>query len=211
MNDPASHVLALTVNCYWACVLLLAVVRWLRLRQGVGLLPRQHNERLMWPLWVPVIVAWNVLPRVALRNHHFPWGISALALDEPGLRALRVVAAGSAVLCFLLTVHCWLTMGRNWSLAVVPGRNNSLVQTGIFSLVRHPIYGLSIALMLCSLAVIPTVLMAGVALIHVSVLILKARSEEQHLLSAHGQSYLDYARRTGRFFPRLLPTGWRSS
>jgi protein-S-isoprenylcysteine O-methyltransferase Ste14 len=207
MKDPAGLLLALTVNCYWGCVLALACLRWLRLRQGVGLLPHKRSERLMWPLWVPVIVAWNVLPRVALHNHRLPWGLPDVASMSPALQLMRFCGAGCALICFLLTLHCWLKMGRSWSLAVVPDRDTSLVQTGIFGLVRHPIYGLSIALMLCSVVVVPTVLMAGIALVHVAVLILKARSEEQHLLIAHGQSYLDYTRRTGRFFPRVLPPG----
>jgi protein-S-isoprenylcysteine O-methyltransferase Ste14 len=211
MKDPAGSMLALTVNGYWVCVLVLAGVRWLRLRQSAGLLPYQHNERLLWPVWVPVIVAWNVLPRVALNNHRTPWGLPVVDLAVPQLQVLRLAAAASALFCFLLTFRCWLQMGRSWSLAVVPDHNTALVQTGAFSLVRHPIYGLSIGLMLASLAVVPTPVMAIVALIHVSVLVLKARGEEQHLLSAHGQSYLDYTRRTGRFFPRLLGSGRSSS
>jgi protein-S-isoprenylcysteine O-methyltransferase Ste14 len=211
MKDPAGSMLALTVNGYWVCVLLLAGMRWLRLRQSSGLLPHVHNERLLWPLWVPVIVAWNVLPRVALNNHRAPWGLTTVDLAVPELQVVRLAAAAGALFCLLLTVRCWLQMGRNWSLAVVPGRDTALVQTGVFSLVRHPIYGLSIGLVLGSLVVVPTVIMAAIALIHVSVLILKARSEEQHLLSAHGQSYLDYTRRTGRFFPRVLPSGRWSS
>jgi protein-S-isoprenylcysteine O-methyltransferase Ste14 len=210
MRDPAGSSLTVTVNCYWVCVLLLAALRWLRSRQGVGLVPRQSNERVMWSLWVPVIVAWNVLPWVALRNHRLPWGIAESTLADPMVRAVRFAASGSALLCLLLTVHCWIKMGRSWSLAVVPDRNTSLVKTGIFGLVRHPIYGLSIGLMLASFAVIPTLPMAAIAVLHVTVLVLKARSEEQFLLSSHGQSYLDYTRRTGRFFPRLVRAGWRS-
>ena len=96
-------------------------------------------------------------------------------------------------------------MGRSWSLAVVPGRRTALVQTGIYSWIRHPIYGLSMGLMICSFAVLPTLPMTVVAMIHVSVLVLKARSEEESLVALHGQTYVDYSRRTGRFFPRLLP------
>jgi protein-S-isoprenylcysteine O-methyltransferase Ste14 len=205
MTDPAGNALAIAVNCYWACVLLLAIYRRLRLGQGVGLLPQNRAERLMWPLWVPVIVAWNVLPRVALHNHHMPWGLPVELHRIRSLEMFRLSASGCALLCFLITVHLWVQMGRNWSLAVVPGRDTSLVQSGIFGLVRHPIYGLSIAIMLCTVAVFPTYLMAGIALIHITVLFLKARSEEAYLLSAHGQSYLDYTRRTGRFFPKFLP------
>jgi protein-S-isoprenylcysteine O-methyltransferase Ste14 len=88
-------------------------------------------------------------------------------------------------------------------MAVVPGEKTELVQTGPYALVRHPIYALSMALMLCSALVIPTLPMIAVAMVHVLFMALKARSEEQSLLDAHGESYADYCRRTGRFFPRL--------
>jgi protein-S-isoprenylcysteine O-methyltransferase Ste14 len=203
MKDPAGLMLATTVNCYWIGVLVLAGIRWLRLRQGVGLLPRTRNERLMWVLWVPVILSWNVLPRVALHNHRMPWGLPDVLRDGAVFQSLRCTAAAWGCFCFLLTLHCWIKMGRSWSLAVLPERSTSLVQTGAFGLVRHPIYGLSIGLMIASVGVVPTVPMATVALVHVIVLILKARGEERYLLVAHGQSYVEYTRRTGRFFPRI--------
>jgi protein-S-isoprenylcysteine O-methyltransferase Ste14 len=209
MKDLPGLVLALTVACYWGCVVLLAGVRRLRHHQAVGLLPRKRNERAMWPLWVAVVLAWNVLPWLALRGHQAGPGLPALVRAAPAFQALRAAAAACALACFLVTLHCWLTMGRRWSMAVVPSRVGGLVRTGIYALVRHPIYGLSMALMLCSVVVVPTAGMLGVAVTHVVLLVLKARSEEESLLAAHGQEYLDYCRQTGRFWPRLgrTPSG----
>jgi protein-S-isoprenylcysteine O-methyltransferase Ste14 len=51
--------------------------------------------------------------------------------------------------------------------------------------------------------VVATVPMLVVAAIHVVLMVLKARNEEQFLLSVHGDAYRSYCRRTGRFFPRL--------
>jgi protein-S-isoprenylcysteine O-methyltransferase Ste14 len=205
MKDPAGLVLALTINAYWMGVLLLSALRRLQHRQGVGLVPAKSSERTMWFIWVPIVLAWNVLPQVALHNHHMPWGLSEAARVQPVIQAVRFLAAGWAVCCFLVTLHCWIKMGRSWSMAVVPDRPNSLVQSGLFGLVRHPIYALSMALMIGSVAVVLTPPMAIVGLVHITALILKARSEEQFLLATHGQSYLEYTRRTGRFLPRLLP------
>jgi protein-S-isoprenylcysteine O-methyltransferase Ste14 len=42
-----------------------------------------------------------------------------------------------------------------------------------------------------------------VAVLHVTLLILKARNEERCLLQSHGEAYAEYCRRTGGFFPRL--------
>ena len=210
MKDLPGLVLALTINSYWACVILLAVVRGLRQRQAVGLIPWKRQERLLWAVWVPVIVAWNLLPWVALSAHRYPWGISPFLRAAAFLELLRSIAAVVAGICFLLIAHCWLRMGRSWSLAVVPDRGRPLVQTGIYGWVRHPIYALSILLMLASLTAVPTAPLLVVALLHVMMLMGKARSEEESLLAAHGPAYRDYSRRTGRFLPRLSHR-WRTT
>ena len=44
---------------------------------------------------------------------------------------------------------------------------------------------------------------AGVALL--SILIVRTRTEEQHLVARFGDSYQRYMARTGRFVPRLNP------
>jgi protein-S-isoprenylcysteine O-methyltransferase Ste14 len=203
MKDLPGQMVALTVACYWTSVLMLAGVRRLRHGQRVGLFPRKTRERLMWTIWVPVILLWNVLPWVALSSYVAPWCMPAFVHATPALEVMRTAAAVCALACFLLTVHCWLKMGRSWSLAVVPQRTSTLVESGIYGFVRHPIYALSMALMLGSAVVVPTLPMLTVAAIHVTLLILKARSEEESLLAVYGQAYLDYTRRTSRFFPPL--------
>jgi protein-S-isoprenylcysteine O-methyltransferase Ste14 len=210
MKDPAGLMLALTVNAYWATVLLLAVVRGVRLGQGVGLLPAKLNERLLWIVWVPVICAWNVLPLVALNNHRPPWGWPEHLRVEPVVADLRMAAAACGLACYLLTLRCWLRMGNSWSLAIVPGRSAALVRSDLFGLVRHPIYSLSMVLMLASVVVVATEPFVILTVIHLTVLNLKARNEEKYLLETHGQSYREYALRTGRFLPRVASAAGRS-
>ena len=67
---------------------------------------------------------------------------------------------------------------------------------------RHPIYALSILLMLCTLAIVPTLPMLVVAVVHIALMNAKARSEERHLLAVHGDAYARYLRTSGRFLPR---------
>ena len=68
---------------------------------------------------------------------------------------------------------------------------------------RHPIYALSILLMLCTLVVVPTLPVAVIAFIHIALMIVKAHNEERFLVGLHGAAYRHYLDRTGRFFPRL--------
>jgi protein-S-isoprenylcysteine O-methyltransferase Ste14 len=94
-------------------------------------------------------------------------------------------------------------MGRDWRMDVSEKRTGALITDGLFAYVRHPIYALSTALMICSAIIIatpPMVILAGVNLVLVN---LKARNEERHLLAMYGEPYAAYLRRTGRFLPRL--------
>ena len=45
--------------------------------------------------------------------------------------------------------------------------------------------------------------MLAIAVVHVTLMHLKARNEEAHLAAVHGEAYARYAARTGRFVPRL--------
>jgi len=94
-----------------------------------------------------------------------------------------------------------LALGSNWSLAIVPGKRTSILTEGLYSRVRHPIYALGLLLMAATLTVAPSLAMLVVGASHLGLVLLKAATEEQFLQQVHGPSYIDYCRRTRRFFP----------
>lgn len=204
MIDLPSAILSATLSAYWSGVAITAVVNRCRYGRSAGLWPSNRIERLIWPIWVPLIALWIALPWLALSRGHGWLGMAESAHNYAGWNAVRLFAALLAFACFAATVVCWIRLGRNWSMAVVPGQKTELVRAGPYSLVRHPIYALSIALMLCSVAVIPSLPMLVLALLHLPFMGIKARSEERFLRNLHGDSYANYCRRTGRFFPRLI-------
>ena len=51
--------------------------------------------------------------------------------------------------------------------------------------------------------VLPTVPMRVVGCAHSTLMLMKARNEERHLLAHHGEAYATYLTRTGRFMPRI--------
>ena len=160
----------------------------------------------MWIVWVPLVVAWMSFPYLAATHATPPWGLPAFAQGSAVI-VLRWVAAGVGLVCLGLSIECWLRMGKNWRMAVTPDQQTELVTTGLFGLVRHPIYALSILLMLCTVVVAPTTPVAVIALIHIVLMISKAHNEEKFLVALHGAPYRHYLDRTGRFFPRLRAGG----
>ena len=116
---------------------------------------------------------------------------------------LRWAATGLALACLAFSIVCWRRMGKSWRMSVTPGETTELITTGPYAYVRHPIYALSMLLMLCTLLVVPTVPVLAMAAVHITLMLMKARNEERFLSGVHGAAYEGYCRRTGRFVPPL--------
>lgn len=203
MGDFPLVLLTATIWAYWFSVGFMIVRLRRKTRKLVGLVPEQKVERYMWLVWVPLVAAWCSLPYLALFRGGTPLGVPEFARQLPAYGILRTVAMVVAVASLLLTVKCWARMGSDWRMDVSVSKPTNLITDGLFRLVRHPIYALSMLLMLCSLAILPTLSMAAVAIVHIVLMNLKARNEERHLLQAQGEAYRRYLQRTGRFVPRL--------
>lgn len=206
MTDLPCIVLAATIWMYWSCVGAMMVRLRRRTRKLSGIVPSQRVEQFMWLVWVPLVVAWMVLPYLAATQASAPWMLPPVAREAP-LTALRWGAVAVGLAALALSIDCWLRMGSNWRMAVTPDQQTSLVTSGLYSRVRHPIYALSILLMLCTVVVAPTLPVAAIGAIHIALMVAKARNEERFLTERHGDAYRRYVRRTGRFLPRLHVDG----
>jgi protein-S-isoprenylcysteine O-methyltransferase Ste14 len=200
MIDVPATLLTATVWAYWLGVGVMVVRARRRTRKLGGLIPEQGVERMMWVVWVPLVAAWILLPTLSLSRTRGPLALPEFA-QTPTATLLRGLASLVALTCLALTIECWKRMGTSWSMGIVQGKSE-LVTTGLFRFVRHPIYALSVLLMLSSLVILPTLPMLVVALLHIGLMNLKARNEERYLLATHGEIYQLYLDRTGRFVPR---------
>ena len=200
-RDYPLLVVALTISAYWLRVGAMVVRARRKQHHDVGVIPERSAERALWLILVPVIACWCALPWLGLTHVRGTFAVPAFARDTPAYAAVRWLAAAAAVLCLVLTIQCWRRMGRDWRMDI-SDRNTSLITDGLFARVRHPIYAFSIALMIATAIVLPSVPMLVVALAHVVLMNVKARSEEAHLARMHGDAYRRYVERTGRFVPR---------
>lgn len=201
--DSALLTLVATLTAYWLGVGVMIVRVRRHTRRMVGVVPEQAQERLMGLAWVPIVVAWIGLPWLAAMRPQSILAVPAWATALEWYALLRLLASIIAVLSLAATVKCWARMGKDWRMAVTGEPTQPLITDGLFARIRHPIYAFSILLMLCSMVILPTLpmLLAGCA--HITLMLLKARNEERHLLAHHGAAYAQYLARTGRFMPRL--------
>jgi protein-S-isoprenylcysteine O-methyltransferase Ste14 len=202
MPDAPLAVLTATICGYWIGVGAMIVRVRRRTHRSVGVVPVQWLERLMWIVWIPLVAAWIYVPWATLAKAGRVPALPDFAMREP-YHALRWIAAGLALASLAATVKCWARMGTDWRMDVAPERRTDLITDGLYARIRHPIYAFSILLMLSTLVIVPTPPVALIAATHIVLMNLKARNEERHLAAIHGETYLQYMRRSGRFVPRL--------
>lgn len=111
-----------------------------------------------------------------------------------------LVVAGSAV-----NVLGRIRLGGNWANQVTVYEDQTLVSTGVFGLVRHPLYASLIWMFTgASLVYHNAAALAATLLIFVPAMWYRACQEEQFLAQQFPE-YADYQHRVGMLFPRL----WR--
>jgi protein-S-isoprenylcysteine O-methyltransferase Ste14 len=97
------------------------------------------------------------------------------------------------------------SLGKNLTDTVVTRREHTLVVHGPYRWVRHPFYvviflwGFSLTLLTANW------LLALIGIAAMTMLVIRTPVEEAKLAERFGEEYRAYARRTGRFFPRLRP------
>ncbi|MDF1573691.1 MAG: isoprenylcysteine carboxylmethyltransferase family protein [Bacteroidales bacterium] len=85
-----------------------------------------------------------------------------------------------------------------------PGKEPGVIHTGVFRIVRHPIY-LGAILFYLGAAIISMSMASGAfILVIIAFYIAICKYEERALKEAFGNDYLEYKKKTGMLFPRLL-------
>jgi len=127
---------------------------------------------------------------------------------------LTMIFAGLALRAYTVGHVPAGTSGRNTRGQVA----NSLNTTGVYSVVRNPLY-LGNAITYVGVALYPQTLFVGVAMALVLVIYFERiiAAEERFLVKTFGQTYTDWARKTPAFFPSFrnwqrpaLPFKWRT-
>jgi len=158
------------------------------------------SERFSGVLFVMALLALLGAPVAALLGHLPP-------CELPGwVSALGVVLA---LLGFALVLLAQLQMGVSWRIGVDPEERTDLVEDGLFSWVRNPIFSAISVFALGFALLVPNALsMAALVLGGIGLELQVRWIEEPYLLSTHGAEYARYAARVGRFVPgvgRLTP------
>ena len=130
--------------------------------------------------------------------------LAGLVDPTEGLNATGAHAAGIALalLGMVLTLVAQVAMGESWRIGIDEGERTTLVTDGPFALVRNPIFAAMIPATLGLLLMVPNVVaLAGLVALTAALQLQTRVVEEPYLLRAHGEPYVQYAARVGRFIP----------
>ena len=118
---------------------------------------------------------------------------------------LRWVGVGIALPGFALLQWAQNTLGKNWSDTPRIMKEQSLITSGPYHFVRHPIYTAFILIMGSTL-LLSSNWLVGLSWLGMTVLETASRIgfEKSLMLEYFGDQYSNYMKRTGRLLPRII-------
>jgi protein-S-isoprenylcysteine O-methyltransferase Ste14 len=138
----------------------------------------------------------GVVPAVYLASH-FPRFADYPFVPLQGY--LGVAVYSCALWMFHLTHR---DLGRNWSVSLDVRENHTLVTTGIYALVRHPMYSGFWLMALAQVLLLPNWIAGPAGLVGFGTLFFgRVRREEAMMMAAFGEEYRAYMNRTARVVP----------
>jgi protein-S-isoprenylcysteine O-methyltransferase Ste14 len=136
-------------------------------------------------------LVWLVAAYVLFANQDLGWDLLNRRIVPAGMRA---TAAGYGLLAAGMLFALWarVFLGRNWSSNVTLKQNHTLVRSGPYRIVRHPIYtGLLVALLGTAIALGPLRCFLGVVLAAIAWKY-KSITEETFMVQQFGDQYRAY-------------------
>ena len=117
------------------------------------------------------------------------------------LRLFGISFGSIAVLLYLWTLS---NLGNNVTGSVAIRKNHTLVRSGPYRWVRHPLYSVRLFFLFPAFFLLSASWFVGsMGVLWFTMLALRTRVEEAKLIEKHGEKYQVYVSRTGRFLPRL--------
>ena len=171
------------------------VISWVAASFWSGRTKSHVRTRNSWVYRLPILLGAILLS---------PWGTGMLGdkpLYEPGNTGTYLLAI-VVLLGISFTWWARIHLGRFWSNAITRKEDHSIIESGPYGLVRHPIYtGLILAILATGVAVATAASLLGALLIAFGQW-QKARMEERFLSAELGaEAYQSYSRRV----PMIVP------
>lgn len=173
---------------------------WVKRSQSRVSLLQGPKDEVVLSFFYPVAVA--VMPLVYAFT---PWlRFAGYVLPVRARLAGVIIYAFGVWLLWCSHAH----LGRHWSATVAVGQEQRLVTSGVYALVRHPMYAAHFLLGIGQALAIANWLLGPPNLVlFTAICLLRVGREESAMVSYFGDEYRAYMKRTGRLLPRLHKKG----
>lgn len=130
-----------------------------------------------------------------------PW-LEFAAYDLPDWTGW--IGTGVFVAAIWLFWRSHADLGLNWSASLEIRENHSLVDTGVYRYIRHPMYASFLLWGIAQALLLHNWIYGLFNIISfLPMYIMRVPQEEQMMLDTFGEQYRDYMSRTGRLIPKL--------
>jgi protein-S-isoprenylcysteine O-methyltransferase Ste14 len=140
----------------------------------------------------------GIVPCIYLATH-FP-----RFADYPLIPPLAYLGIAAEVSCLWLFYRSHHDLGHNWSVSLDLRERHTLVTTGVYAVVRHPMYAAFWLMALGQALLLPNWIAGPAGLVGFGVLFFgRVAREEAMMITAFGDQYRAYMCRTARVVPWL--------
>ena len=180
-------------------VLVFPIALYFRIRSqatGESLDRRQEGWFILLTLRPAGLLFMVSLVAYAVNPANLAW--SAVPLPRP----VRWLGVALYILSTGLLLWTLRTLGPNLTDTVVTRRAHTLVTRGPYRWVRHPFYVCVALLAIGSTLAAASWFLGLLAVTFLSLIVMRTSIEEEKLVARFGDSYREYMRQTGRFWPK---------
>ena len=182
------------LSILWVCLVYGRAAGEIFLALFVRARRREHaiqDRGTQFILWVVIFGCMFALGWV---NDTFPWTMHA--------PWLRPVAGGLMIFGLALRITAIVTLGRSFTVNVAIHASQSIQRTGLYGIVRHPSYlGIEIIFLAVGLYSRNWACLALILIAPTAAVLYRIHVEEQALVGAFGDEYVEYSRTTKRLIP----------
>ncbi|QPC83145.1 isoprenylcysteine carboxylmethyltransferase family protein [Phototrophicus methaneseepsis] len=173
---------------------------WRSFGTFIAFLVALFTEMYGFPLTIYLLSGWlgNRFPNLELLSHdtgHL-WSTLLNWQGDPHFNLLHILS-------YIFIGAGFFLLSKAWEVLYQAQREHHLATTGPYRRLRHPQYTAFILIMLGFLLQWPTILTLAMFPVLVVMYVRLARQEERASLLEFGEVYVDYARITPAFFPRI--------
>jgi protein-S-isoprenylcysteine O-methyltransferase Ste14 len=146
--------------------------------------------KALFAVIVAVVVIYAFIPGGYEYLLPFPWFEN---------RWMRIIGIVLLLIALAWTILAQTQMGDSWRIGIDDEHKTELVQTGVFSLSRNPIFAGMTLTLLGLFLVIPNVGTLVILLVGIILIGIQVRLEEEYLMLVHGDTYIQYHRNVRRW------------